>query len=392
MSAAEMSTVETNQSHRIAIGILWTLSILGIAFALWRFAFGLRSIANINDAYPWGWWTGFFMTLISFGGVGFTMALLADIFGLRRFEPFVKPAVLVGLLFYSAYTVILVIELGRPWMFWMVFLTWQPTSPLFEIAWCAALYTTCLIIELGKVVAARFKWNEVLRIIKIIYIPVVVLGVTLSHLHQSTLGTLLNILPLKIDPRWWSTLLPATFLATAYMAGLAIITIEQVLATHFLRLQTRIEALGDLAKIQAGIIGLYLILRFSDVLSRGIVPSMFTFSSLTVSLWLELIVGAIIPFVMLLMPEVRRNKWALLTAASLVAGGVLLNRMNIAVFAMEVKHWQTYTPAFGEIITSIGAVAGSILIYIQAIRLLPIHTEPPIEEAGCETSSQVAHS
>ena len=216
-------------------------------------------------------------------------------------------------------------------------------------------------------------------LIAIIYLPVVVLGCTLSHIHQSTLGTLFNIIPLKIDPRWWSVLMPIMFLMTAYAAGFSFLIIEHVLATHFMRRQTRVDLLAGLSKILAGILLLYLVFRVGDALRRGLVPSMLEFGPLSVSLWIEIVGCAVIPMVMLLLPEVRRSKWAMLTAASLVAGGVLLNRLNVAVFAMEVKHWQTYTPAFGEIMTSVGTVAGFVLIYIWLVRRLPIHEEPPLE-------------
>ena len=117
-----------------------------------------------------------------------------------------------------------------------------------------------------------------------------------------------------------------------------------------------------------------------DALRRGLVPSMSEFGPLNFSLWAEIVGGAVVPMVMLMLPEVRKSKWAMLIAASLVAAGVLLNRMNVAVFAMEVKHWQTYVPAFGEIMTSFGTVAGFVLLYMLAVRHLPIHDEPPLEE------------
>ncbi len=41
----------------------------GAVFALVRFAAGIGKIANINNAYPWGWWVGYgIMTMIAIGG------------------------------------------------------------------------------------------------------------------------------------------------------------------------------------------------------------------------------------------------------------------------------------------------------------------------------------
>jgi Ni/Fe-hydrogenase subunit HybB-like protein len=379
-----MTSIPLVPERRWPIVVLGTLAFMAAILTVWRFATGLASISNINDAYPWGWWTGFFMTLIAFGSTGFTIGLLADVFGVHKFHAFVRPGVLMGLMFYLSYAVILVIELGRPWMGWIVFppFTWQPHSALFEIALCASAYTLVLFAEFGKPVAIRYEWVRLGRIIGLIYLPVVVLGCALSHLHQSTLGTLFNIIPLKIDPRWWSDLLPIMFLLTAYAAGLSLIVMEHVLATHFMRRQTRVDLIAGLSKILAVILLVYLVVRIGDSLRRGLVPSMIDFGPLSVSLWVELIGGIVVPMVMFLLPEVRKSKWAMFCAASLVAGGVMLYRMNISVFAMEVKHWQTYVPAFGEIMTSFGTVAGFLILYILAVRHLPIHDEPPLEPEG----------
>jgi Ni/Fe-hydrogenase subunit HybB-like protein len=352
---------------------LVALAAVGIAFAIWRFAFGLASVANINNAYPWGWWAGSFMWLIAFGGAGFTMALLVEILGLHRFEPFVRPAIVMGLLCYLSYVVILVIELGRPWNGWVVFTHWQHSSALFEIAICAALYTTCLLIEFGVIAAGHAGWKRAARVLQGIYLPVVVLGVSLSHLHQSTLGTALNIVPLKIDPRWWSEMLPFQFLASAYAAGLAVVIVEHVLSARFAGTPLRSREIGGLGAILAGVLAVYLALRLGVLVAMGNVPSMFRFDSLTIALWVEIVLGAIVPFVMLVLPETRRSPRAVVGAATLAAGGVVLHRLNITVFAMRVKSWETYTPALGEVMTTLGVVALALLAYRLAVTRLPVH-------------------
>ena len=62
--------------------VSWQSTLIAIAvvaglFALARFAFGIGAIANINNAYPWGWWVGFgVLSFIAFGGCGFTLGLI----------------------------------------------------------------------------------------------------------------------------------------------------------------------------------------------------------------------------------------------------------------------------------------------------------------------------
>jgi Ni/Fe-hydrogenase subunit HybB-like protein len=360
---------------------LVAIAIIGGIFTLARFAFGIGAIANINNAYPWGWWVGFgVLSFIAFGGCGFTLALMVDILGMNRYAPFLRPAITMGLLLYLGYVVILMIELGRPWMGWIIFFSWQPTSALFEVAWCATLYTTVLMIEFGKVAASHHRWQRTARLLGLVYLPAVVIGVSLSHLHQSSLGTLLTIVPLKVDSRWWSELLPATFLVSAYMAGLSLVSIEHVLATCYLRLKPRVDLLGGLARFQIGLIVVFLTLRIGGLVFLGATDAALAFDWLSFSLWAELILGFLVPLALFSIPDVRQNKWVLFGASCLLALGILLNRLNTAVFGMRVKHWESYFPSFGEFATTFGVLAALVLVYGFVVRRLPIHREEPLDE------------
>jgi len=360
---------------------LIAIAAVGAIFALARFVFGIGAIATTTTAYPWGWWVGFgVLSFIAFGGGGFTLALMVDILGMNRYAPFLRPAITMGLLLYQGYVVILMIELGRPWMGWLIFFSWQPTSALFEVAWCATIYTIVLVIEFGKVAATHYRWQRASRLLGRIYLPAVVIGVSLSHLHQSSLGTLLTIVPLKVDPRWWSELLPVTFLVSSYMAGLSLVTIEHVLATRYLRLKPRVDLLGGLARIQIGLTVIFLTLRIGSLVFEGATDAALTLDWLSFSLWTELVVGFLVPLAMFSTPDVRQNKWALFIASFLLAAGILLTRLNTAVFGMRVKHWETYFPSVGEFATTFGVLAALVLVYGVVLRHLPIHREEPLDE------------
>jgi Ni/Fe-hydrogenase subunit HybB-like protein len=360
--------------------ILVALAAAGAVVIGTRFLFGIGSIANVNNAYPWGWWVGFgVLSFVAFGGTGFTMALLVDVLGLHRFSNFVRPGITMGLLFYLGYVVVLMVELGRPWAAPVIFMSWQPTSALFEVAWCATAYTAVLGLEFGKVAAGHYRLERVARAIGWVYLPAVVLGVTLSHLHQSSVGTLLTIVPLKVDPRWWSELLPATFLTTAYMAGLSLVSIEHVLATRYLRLKPRVDLLAGLAGMQIVLIVIFLVMRLADLVYRGATDGVLAFDGLSLLFWIELVVGFLVPLTLFAIPEVRRSLWSLFVANLLLAGGALMLRLNTAVFGMVVKHWETYYPSAGEILSTLGVLAGGVLVYGWIIRNLPIHSEEPLE-------------
>jgi Ni/Fe-hydrogenase subunit HybB-like protein len=359
--------------------VLWTLVVAAVVATIVRFATGLATIANINQAYPWGWWVGFDMlTRIALGGVGFTMAAAGEIFAVKGLRHIVRAALLLGLLWYLTYAAVLMVELGRPWMIWWVFLSWAPTSAMYEVALCAVAYTTVLVLEFSPLVFAKLGWTAPVRRIHAVYLLIVVTGVSLSSLHQSSLGTLLLLLPTKVHPLWHSELLPVFFLYSAIMAGPAMMLIEHPLATHFLRLQPRMDALRSLARGLTVLVAVYLVLRLGDVIYRGQADTALSFGFEARWFWLEILVGLVLPLALLLVPDVEQRKWGLFTAGLFVVVGIVLNRLNAAVITMKVHSWETYRPATTEVLISVGALAGMVLAYVYLVRWLPIHTEPPL--------------
>jgi Ni/Fe-hydrogenase subunit HybB-like protein len=378
---------------RPTVGTILALTLVSAAVVLIvvRFVYGLGAIANINDGYPWGWWVGFgVMSFISLGACGFTMALLADVLGLHKYHPFVRPTMVLGLLFYLSYVIILGIEIGRPWKAWIIFFSWGHTSALFEIAWCATIYTICLILEFGKLATERVELPRLRRILVALYLPAVVVGVTFSHFHQSSLGTMMTIVPLKVDDRWWSELLPVTFLLTAYSTGFSVAIIEHVLATRYLRLKPRIDLLASIANLQLIVVGIFLVVRVGDLIYQGTVASMLIFDWVTFSIWVELLVGFVLPFGLLSVPSIRNTLWGPFAGSCLLVFGNLMMRNDVTVVGMEVETWHTYFPAAGEILTTVGVLAGTIWVYSVLLRVLPIHQEEPIDDAANAQAGSLA--
>jgi Ni/Fe-hydrogenase subunit HybB-like protein len=372
---------------KLLLAIIAVAAVIGFV----RFATGIGTIANINNAYPWGWWVGYgIMTMIAIGGVGFTITALVEIFGAHRYHSFLRPAVLMAFLCYASAITMLMVELGRPWKVWMVLVSWAPTSALFEVGWCAFLYLTVLALEFAQVPLEQLGWARVLRVIKFIYIPIMLLGVTLSHLHQSSLGTLMTLIPHKINELWWSDNLPLLYLFSAMMAGPAMAIIEHLAAARWLGFAPRMNLLAGLARIEAWLVGLLLAFRIGDLFYRGAADAMLSASWFAVSFWVEIGLGLVLPAVLLLMPEVRESRRGLAVACSLIIAGVLLNRLNVAVIGLRVRHWETYVPSFGEVGITLGITAAALFAFGYFARVLPIHEELPAPETKARPVAQHA--
>ncbi|MFH1609902.1 MAG: Ni/Fe-hydrogenase cytochrome b subunit, partial [Candidatus Bipolaricaulota bacterium] len=92
---------------------LWALVGVLVAVTAVRFAHGLGAVTNLSDAAPWGLWIGFdVMSGVALAAGGFVLAGIVYIFGLERYRPFVRAAILTALLGYAAVAVGLLYDLG----------------------------------------------------------------------------------------------------------------------------------------------------------------------------------------------------------------------------------------------------------------------------------------
>ena len=201
------------------------------------------------------------------------------------------------------------------------------------------------------------------------------LGVTLSHLHQSSLGTLMTLIPHKVNELWWSDQLPLLFLFSAIMVGPAMAILEHLAAARWLGFEPRMDLLAGLARIEAWLVGLYLAFQMGDLFYRGATGAMLSATWLALSFWVEIGVGLLLPLALLIMPEVRESRAGLATACGLVVAGVLLHRLNVAVIGLRVRHWEAYVPSLGEIGVTLGITAGALFVFGALARILPIHEE-----------------
>src|SRR5262252_2228224 len=155
-----------------------------------RFTQGLGRSTNLSDQFPWGIWVSFdVMCGVMLAAGGFTLTAAVHIFNIKRLRPIVRPTILTAFLGYILVTVALLFDLGRPYRIWHPLVMRNPHSVMFEVAYCVMLYTTVLSLEFSPIVLERMNFQKPLKIIRGVLIPLVIGGVILSTLHQSSLGT-----------------------------------------------------------------------------------------------------------------------------------------------------------------------------------------------------------
>ena len=340
-----------------------------------RFFHGLGAATNLSDQFPWGIWIGFDVLCgVGLAAGGFTLAAIVYIFNIKRFEPIIRPTILTAFLGYVLVIVGLMYDLGRPLQIWHAIIMWNPRSVMFEVAWCVMLYTTVLALEFSPVILEKFKLTKTIKVIKRISIPLIILGVLLSTLHQSSLGSLYLIVPDKMYPLWYSAYMPVFFYASAIAAGCAMIIFESFLSSRAFKRGLEMNLLNEIARICAVMLAVYATMKFVDLADRKVLSLLFVPRFETYMYWLEITVGIIVPFVMLIQTKIRHNKTGIFTAASFVVSGFIMNRMNIAITGMEGWSGTTYLPSLTEFsITMMIVTIGFIAFYFIA-KYFPVFT------------------
>lgn len=357
----------------ITLTILALLTLAGVVAGLGRLLLGLGATTALSDGYSWGIWIAFDFVLIAFAGAGFTMAAVAHVLRLHQFEPAVRPAILTGLMGYTAVLLLLVLDLGRPDRFYNFILFWNFHSPLFEISFCVLLYTTVLVLETAPFLLERLGWKKWVGRLHRATAVIAIIGVTLSSLHQSTLGTLYLNMPHRLDALWYSPILPLLFFISSIMAGLSLAMIAYAVSSTILGRRVKAGILHGLATGAAWVTLFYLGLKLADLGWRGEWPALFSFDALSQLLWLELGLGAIVPAVLLLSPVLRSHRWSQWLGAGLIMFGVLMNRFNATMFGQTPPPGTpAYTPHLMEWLSTLGIIAGAMLAWYVGVKLLVI--------------------
>jgi Ni/Fe-hydrogenase subunit HybB-like protein len=371
----------------------------GFMIAAFRFVFGIGAVTNLDNQWPWGIWIAIDVACgVALAAGGFTASALAHIFHRKHYKLIVRPAILTAMLGYTFVALGLLVDLGRYYNIWHPILPmmWQGNSVLFEVGMCVLIYLIVLYIEFLPIVVERFKgkinfkgsrsrWNQPLenllsfldRILGRVMVFFIIMGVLLSCLHQSSLGTLMLITGYKFHPLWNTPISPFLFLCSAIMIGFPMVIFESLIASKSFNQKPEMHVLTPLAKIVPLIGLLYLFSKIVDIFVRNAYVYLFN-GSVESTMWLiEVLLGVAVPVFMLLSESVRKNPRLLFTASTMLILGVVINRINVFLVAYNPPYTvKTYFPSLGEIAVTVGLVSGLIFIYRLAVNYLPIISQP----------------
>src|SRR5215472_15763328 len=402
--------------------VLLGLMAFGALSLLIRFALGLGGSTHLSNTYAWGLWIVFDLVWIAVAAGAFATAGLIYVFQCKDFYSMGRSAVLMGFLSYSFVTVTLVADLGLPWHFYQLAFQSPEASAMFEVSWCVGLYVTVLLLEflpvplewrgLRKALDIWQRWSSAYVAFALTLfvfllsrspsytaftavlfsflawafrakgkraepIMLAIAAVTLSFMHQSSLGSLFLLMPDELAAQWWSPVMPVSFLLSSIAAGTALLILIEMWIAKAWKRQLRMPQLASMGQITFWSLFAYLVFRLGDMGVRGQLANAFS-GSLGALLAIEVVVGGVLPLVILSRASLRALPLALFNGALLTTLGVILNRVSVVYLAMNLKGAmpqtvpETYSPSIFEWGVSVGLIAASIFLFGLGARLLPV--------------------
>ncbi|MDD5288239.1 MAG: Ni/Fe-hydrogenase cytochrome b subunit [Dehalococcoidales bacterium] len=374
-------TDKIEKKHKLPWGlaILSALVLTGLVPAILRYLFGFGAMSNLSDGRGWGFWISFDLYCgVALAAGGFTLAAIVYVFKLEKYHSVARPAILTAFLGYLLVILALMVDLGQPWFIWHIFTSPNIHSPLFEVGICVVTYTIVLALEFSPALWERLKWNVPLKIIRTIQMPLVIAGICLSTLHQSSLGSMLLVNAVSVHPLWYTPILPILFFCSAIAVGPAMVMFESTLTGKAMQHKQNHEVMEGLSKIVRWVLVIYLVLKLGDLILRGDIGLIFTAYPQNLLWWGEIILFAILPIILFFNKNFIKSDGRLFFGATLVVVGLMFNRFNVSMLAMAIRPGYTYFPHWMEIALSAGLFADAFLIIWLANKVLPMgeHHEP----------------
>ncbi|MET0105290.1 MAG: Ni/Fe-hydrogenase cytochrome b subunit [Sedimenticola sp.] len=360
----------------IALGVL---ALIGLYYLGVRFTDGLGEVTNLNGGHAWGIWVVYDVvigTALACGG--YALALTVYVLNKGKYHPLMRPAVLASLLGYALGGFGAIFDMGRWWQFYNILLpwNWNFNSVMLEVGLCVATYILILVIEFAPAFLERIGARGLLKSLNKVLFLFIALGVLLPTMHQSSLGSLLIAMGYKVDPLWQSLQLqPLLAILTAVTMGFSIVVFEGSFSAVGFRRPTETPLLKGLGKAIVGLILVYLVVRFAELLFRGKFGLIFAGDFASLMFIIETLLF-VVPVVILVSERRRGNgRLLLLAAISMLLAGALY-RFNAFLFTLDPGPGYSYFPSVPEIMVTVGIVAFEIMAFIVLVKTLPVlHTE-----------------
>jgi protein NrfD len=314
--------------------------ILGVFGLYWRLTTG-HEMANYGQLIVWGLWVVMYIFFVGISAGSFMLVALAYTFGIERFRPLGRLALLTSLVALPVGLLNIWFDLGHMERFFETLTRPSFSSMLPYEIW---LYTGFLIV-LALMIWVEFRKGDqdkskTLKILSTI-------GFVMVILFESAGGAIYGVD--KARPLWHGGLIPLLFLLSALSVGTATVTGIYAFFSKDRGTEKHRELVADLGKLMLGFVVLEALFTFASyfVAFYGAVPSEITplKTILVGPLWFifwigQIGLGLVLPVFLLWWNRTRKNPAWVGVAGFGIMIATLAMRWNLIVPALALPELQ----------------------------------------------------
>ncbi|MBW1777937.1 MAG: polysulfide reductase NrfD [Deltaproteobacteria bacterium] len=362
--------------------IWYGLLAIGILLGLWNaykvYSVGFTLYAKTDVLV----WTLPLSTYIFFSLTSAGLAFVSSIpvvFGIRRYDIIEKRTVYLEISVLLGSFVCLILHLGSPLQVIYIFLSPNPSSPLW---WLAMLYHVYFVVLL--LAFWRIHTKTVSKALGVI-IFLIAIGTS------TTLGWLLGMTDARptLNASFFSVYFPLTAFGSG-IAAIILFSLVQGQLSDKASAETATELYDELARIMGLIAGVVLILFIWRTIIGGISSTAEEFRAFkhmigSISYHIELWLGLVLPTVLMLLPAVRKSAWGKIAASFLFLVGMFAGRLEFVLsgvirplgqMAEGRPEFVSYMPTVYEFFVAIAGFSVILLIYTVGTKFFKLETAP----------------
>ncbi len=386
----------------IPLAILWVAALAAGAFGVYQLLAEGHKATATGSYIPWGLWVALYIFFVESAAGMHLASTLGTVYGWRPFVRILKLNLFLALIFAGGGLFLIWMDLGRPERLWEFYFRPNFSSPMNVMAW---IYVAFMLLQVGQLAwefwadrqraRGRFltpadeeRVFKVRRALGYLGVPV---AVALSAGVGFLVGSPASQLFYQVG------LYPLHFLATALASGAAILALVAALflARRDDEMRTLAVVAGRLVLVGVAFEALFIFFDFFVSLYGGVprltqsVEAVMT-GPYAWSFWLlQVGIGMVIPFLILLNPRLSGQPGWIAGAGLMVVFGFVMVRINAvlpAFVAPQVEGLPSaftgsrlsveYFPSVTEWLVAV--FVGSIVLglFYLGYRLLPLVSEP----------------
>lgn len=360
------------------IGLLFIGILLGLwtTFRVYTVGFSLYAKTDVLV------WTLPLSTYIFFSLTSAGLAFVSSIpvvFGIKRYEAIEKRTVYLEIAVLIGSFVCLILHLGSPLKVLYIFLSPNPSSPLW---WLAMLYHVYFVILLSA-----FWRIHTGKISKTLGVLIFLIAICTS----TTLGWLLGMTDAR--PTLNASFFSVYFPLTGFASGVAALILFSMACAHLSGQEVpedRSALFNEFGRLMGIIAGMVLVLFLWRTISGGISSTAVEYRAFkhmigSIPYNIELWLGLAVPTVLMLVPSIRETVRGKVAASVLVLVGMFAGRLEFVLSGVVRPLGQmaegrpeivSYMPTVYEVFVALFGLSVMLLIYTIGERYLKLEAVP----------------